>query len=194
MIPRHNAISGAQGPHFALRTSYFASAVPEPIIMWCSGALFVDGVFALFLLVFGLVQIEVTHRKLFEERAQALEREVARLCERIARLERALHGACAAVAAAARVARTQCDPFGRIRTVALTVRRYGRAVRARVYRVGGARPGRGGSRLRSGLYRRYAGRVLYLPVPSGHGVAADAFAELQPPYAPLLRQELGGHR
>ena len=37
--------------------------------MWCSGALFVDGVFALFLLVFGLVQIEVTHRKLFEERA-----------------------------------------------------------------------------------------------------------------------------
>lgn len=49
-----------------------------------------DGVFALFLLVFGLVQIEVKHRKLFEERAQALEREVARLYERIARLERGL--------------------------------------------------------------------------------------------------------
>ena len=64
--------------------------------MWCSGVVIVDGVFALFLLVVGLVQIEVTHRKLFEERAQALEREIVLLCERIARLEQALQlGACA---------------------------------------------------------------------------------------------------
>lgn len=68
--------------------------------MWCSGALFVDGVFALFLLVVGLVQIEVTYRKLFEERAQALERECALLYDRIARLEQALqlgaYGRCCA--------------------------------------------------------------------------------------------------
>ena len=110
----------------------------EPIIMWCSGALFVDGVFALFLLVFGLVQIEVTHRKLFEERAQALERDIALLRKRIACLEQSSPlGACSRRAC---VLQTRLQQRA-VETVRENTNRRadGGAVCARVHRAGGSR-------------------------------------------------------